>query len=68
MEIPVQQEKHLLRDSFSKAIINANQNAYFEMKRRKKISQSKEQRIENLENQVMDLQSDIQKILRKLNV
>lgn len=68
--IKVQDEKNLFRDSKTNAIVNTDKQSYINYINTKKIKESESKRIQNLENELFDIKSDLNEIknlLRKLS-
>jgi hypothetical protein len=63
----VEEEKDLLRDDFSKAIVSANISAYNLAKEKAKKVLEEKARIENLENRINLMEGLLQQILEKLH-
>tara|TARA_B100001057_G_C22393728_1_gene773209 strand:- start:293 stop:505 length:213 start_codon:yes stop_codon:yes gene_type:complete len=58
---------HLIKDEFSKAVINTDRDAYTLYKKRKIIMQSKNNEIENLKIEMSELKIMMTEILDKCN-
>ena len=58
---------HLIKDEFSKAVINTDKDAYTLYKRRKTIMQSKNNEIQQLKSEVSELKIMMTQVLEKCN-
>ncbi len=56
MHIPVENEKHLVRDSTSNAILNTDKSALRTNRMRRKVMQEKDERLEELYNRLHQLE------------
>lgn len=63
-KIKVSGKEDLVRDSFSKAIINTNRNDYILAKNRKKIAIDRIKKIESLESEIALLKANQEEILK----
>jgi hypothetical protein len=69
-KIKVKDRPDLVRDSFSKAIINVDRNGFAQYKARKKLLKAKDDQIKELKSQVADIlkqQEEILKLLKATN-
>tara|TARA_Y100001937_G_C7111406_1_gene327802 strand:- start:541 stop:756 length:216 start_codon:yes stop_codon:yes gene_type:complete len=60
-------KEHLVKDEFSKAVINTDKNAYALYKKRKTIMQVKNNEIEQLRTEMSELKLMMTQILDKCN-
>ena len=60
--IPVEGERHLVRDIKTNAIINTNEQEYNAYLARKNSTTNERQRVENLENQINEVKGDLNEI------
>ena len=60
-------KEHLVKDEFSKAVINTDKNAYALYKKRKTIMQVKNNEIEQLRTEMSELKVMMTQILDKCN-
>ena len=58
---------HLIKDEYSKAVINTDKDAYTMYKRRKTIMQTKNNEIQQLKSEVSELKIMMTKVLEKCN-
>lgn len=58
---------HLIKDEYSKAVINTDKDAYTLYKRRKTIMQTKNNEIQQLKSEVSELKIMMTKVLEKCN-
>jgi hypothetical protein len=58
---------HLIKDEFSKAVINTDKDAYTLYKRRKTIMQTKNNEIQQLKSEVSELKIMMTQVLEKCN-
>ena len=58
---------HLVKDEYSKAVINTDKDAYTLYKKRKVIMQSKNKEIENLKLEMSELKIMMTQVLEKCN-
>ena len=58
---------HLIKDEYSKAVINTDKDAYTLYKRRKTIMQTKNNEIQQLKSEVSELEIMMTKVLEKCN-
>ena len=58
---------HLIKDEFSKAVINTDKDAYTLYKRRKTIMQTKNDEIQQLKSEVSELKIMMTQVLEKCN-
>ena len=58
---------HLVKDEYSKAVINTDRDAYTLYKKRKVIMQSKNKEIENLKLEMSELKIMMTQVLEKCN-
>ena len=58
---------HLIKDEFSKAVINTDRDAYTLYKRRKTIMQTKNSEIQQLKSEVSELKIMMTQVLEKCN-
>lgn len=58
---------HLIKDEFSKAVINTDRDAYTLYKRRKTIMQTKNNEIQQLKSEVSELKIMMTQVLEKCN-
>ena len=68
-KVKVKDEKNLFRDVSTNAIVNTDMQAYNNYINSKKIKEQESKRIENIENELTDVKSDLNEIknlLRKL--
>ena len=68
-KIKVQDEKNLFRDTKTNAIVNTDRQSYTNYINTKKLREAESNRIQNLENELIDVKSDLNEIknlLRKL--
>lgn len=68
-KVKVKDEKNLFRDVSTNAIINTDMQAYNNYINSRKIKEQESKRIENIENELIDVKSDLNEIknlLRKL--
>lgn len=63
-KIQVKNKNSLVRDSFSKAIINTDRHAYTVARNRKKILKEKDQKILSLEEGLLNLQKEYLKLAK----
>ena len=56
MHIPVENEKHLVRDSTSNAILNTDKSALRTNRMRRKVMQEKDERLDELSNRLSQLE------------
>jgi len=63
----VKGKEHLVKDEFSKAVINTDKNAYALYKKRKTIIQVKNNEIEQLRTEMSELKLMMTQILDKCN-
>ena len=56
MQVPVENEKHLVRDTTSNAILNTDKSALRANRIRRKIMQEKDERLEELSNRLLQLE------------
>lgn len=61
-KIKVQDEKNLFRDSKTNAIVNTDKQSYLNYINTKRIKESESKRIQNLENELFDIKSDLNEI------
>lgn len=64
----VEEEKDLLRDDFSKAIVTTNVSAYHLAKEKARKVLDEKARVNSLENRINNIEGLLQQILEKLNV
>ena len=60
-------KEHLIKDEYSKAVINTDKDAYTLYKRRKTIMQSKNNEIQQLKSEVSELKIMMTQVLEKCN-
>ncbi len=60
-------KEHLVKDEYSKAVINTDKDAYTLYKRRKTIMQSKNNEIQQLKSEVSELKIMMTQVLEKCN-
>lgn len=60
-------KEHLVKDEFSKAVINTDRDAYTLYKRRKTIMQTKNNEIQQLKSEVSELKIMMTQVLEKCN-
>lgn len=60
-------KEHLVKDEFSKAVINTDRDAYTLYKRRKTIMQAKNNEIQQLKSEVSELKIMMTQVLEKCN-
>ena len=60
-------KEHLIKDEYSKAVINTDKDAYTLYKKRKVIMQSKNKEIENLKLEMSELKIMMTQVLEKCN-
>ena len=60
-------KEHLVKDEYSKAVINTDKDAYTLYKRRKTIMQTKNNEIQQLKSEVSELKIMMTKVLEKCN-
>ena len=60
--IPVEGERHLVRDIKTNAIINTNEQEYNAYLARKNLTTNEKKRVENLENQINEVKGDLNEI------
>lgn len=58
---------HLIKDEYSKAVINTDKDAYTLYKRRKTIMQTKNNEIQQLKSEVSELKIMMTQVLEKCN-
>jgi hypothetical protein len=61
-KIKVQDEKNLFRDSKTNAIVNTDKQSYLNYINTKRIKESESKRIQNLEDELFDIKSDLKEI------
>lgn len=64
----VKEEKDLIRDNFSKAIVSTNVSGYLSAKEKRKKILEERDKINSLENRINNVEGLLQQILEKLNV
>ncbi len=67
MRKKVEGHNHLVKDEFSKAVINTDRDAYTLYKRRKTIMQTKNDEIQQLKSEVSELKIMMTQVLEKCN-
>ena len=67
MRKKIEGHNHLVKDEFSKAVINTDKNAYALYKKRKTIMQVKNNEIEQLRTEMSELKLMMTQILDKCN-
>ena len=60
-------KEHLVKDEYSKAVINTDKDAYALYKRRKTIMQTKNNEIQQLKSEVSELKIMMTQVLEKCN-
>ena len=60
-------KEHLVKDEYSKAVINTDRDAYTLNKRRKTIMQTKNNEIQQLKSEVSELKIMMTQVLEKCN-
>ena len=60
-------KEHLVKDEYSKAVINTDRDAYTLYKRRKTIMQTKNNEIQQLKSEVSELKIMMTQVLEKCN-
>mgnify|MGYP001353098803 FL=1 len=60
-------KEHLVKDEYSKAVINTDKDAYTLYKRRKTIMQTKNDEIQQLKSEVSELKIMMTQVLEKCN-
>ena len=68
-KVKVQDEKNLFRDIRTNAIVNTDRQSYTNYINTKKLKEAESHRIQNLENELIDVRNDLDEIknlLRKL--
>lgn len=60
-------KEHLVKDEYSKAVINTDRDAYTLYKRRKTIMQTKNDEIQQLKSEVSELKIMMTQVLEKCN-
>tara|TARA_B100000085_G_scaffold180010_1_gene164208 strand:- start:293 stop:505 length:213 start_codon:yes stop_codon:yes gene_type:complete len=60
-------KEHLVKDEYSKAVINTDKDAYTLYKRRKTIMQTKNNEIQQLKSEVSELKIMMTQVLEKCN-
>jgi len=60
-------KEHLIKDEYSKAVINTDKDAYTLYKRRKTIMQTKNNEIQQLKSEVSELKIMMTQVLEKCN-
>lgn len=60
-------KEHLVKDEYSKAVINTDRDAYTLYKRRKAIMQTKNNEIQQLKSEVSELKIMMTQVLEKCN-
>ena len=60
-------KEHLIKDEYSKAVINTDKDAYALYKRRKTIMQTKNNEIQQLKSEVSELKIMMTQVLEKCN-
>ena len=60
-------KEHLIKDEYSKAVINTDRDAYTLYKRRKTIMQTKNNEIQQLKSEVSELKIMMTQVLEKCN-
>ena len=60
-------KEHLIKDEYSKAVINTDKDAYTLYKRRKTIMQTKNSEIQQLKSEVSELKIMMTQVLEKCN-
>ena len=63
----VKGKEHLVKDEYSKAVINTDKDAYTLYKRRKTIMQTKNDEIQQLKSEVSELKIMMTQVLEKCN-
>tara|TARA_B110000003_G_C16267980_1_gene385749 strand:+ start:42 stop:251 length:210 start_codon:yes stop_codon:yes gene_type:complete len=64
----VEGHNHLVKDEFSKAVINTDSNGYALYKKRRTIMQVKNNEIQELKSEVTELKMMMSKVLEQCNV
>ncbi len=68
MRKKVEGHNHLVKDEFSKAVINTDSNGYALYKKRRTIMQVKNNEIQELKSEVTELKMMMSKVLEQCNV